>query len=101
MIIETIELYNNQEITIDELQTRINSGEFNDILSKYSILIMTKSGIVKIDKDNKNIILNPTVDLSNYVLKTEVPKIIFDNDGNLKVTINGVTKTFAAITETE
>ena len=101
MIIETIYIYDGQEVTIDELQDKITNGEFNDILAKYSILTLTASGVVKIDKDSKNIILNPLVDLTGYALIDSIPNLTFDSDGNLNVTINGVTKKFAAIAEAE
>ena len=101
MIIETIELYDGQEITIDELQTKITQGDFDDILDLYSILIMTSSGMVKIDKATKNILINPLVDLTNFALKTDIPQLSFDIDGNLNVTIGEVTKKFTAIAETE
>ena len=100
MIIETIYIYDGQEVTIDELQDKITNGEFNDILAKYSILTLTASGVVKIDKDSKNIILNPLVDLTNYALKSEIPKLAFDENGNLNVTIGDITKKFTAIAET-
>lgn len=101
MIIETIELYTGQEISINELQSKLNNGDFNDILSLYSILIMTDVGVVKIDKETRTIISNPLVDLSLYALKSDIPKLSIDENGNLTVTINDITKTYAPISETE
>lgn len=64
LILETIELLDN-ELSVESLQSKINNGDFNDILAKYEFLIMTTSGVVKVKK-NKEIVLNPVVDLSNY-----------------------------------
>lgn len=66
MIFETIELI-NENLTITELEAKINSGIYDDILSSYSILVMTKQGLVKIASKTKEITINPTVDLSGYV----------------------------------
>lgn len=70
LILETIELLDN-ELSIESLQSKINNGDFNDILAKYEFLIMTTSGVVKVKK-NKEIVLNPVVNLSNYNTISEV-----------------------------
>lgn len=104
MIIKTIELINEKEseklLTIEELQTQLDNGDFDDIITSYEFLIMTDMGVVKVSKD-KTIVKNVTVDLSNYTLQSELPKLEFDENGDLVVTINNVTKKFTPMTETQ
>ena len=162
MIFESVQFSN--EFTISDLQAKIDSGYFDEFLNDFSIFVMTEKGIVKINKDTKQIEYNSIVDLNNYVSKIEgkglstndytneeknlvalisdkanvgesytksesdnkyvekennkrliteeeitkinttlqelsdkydtLPILLFDDDGNLNVTINGVTKIF-------
>ena len=81
MIIETIELLDNP-ISIQDLTTKITNGDYNDILTNHSFLIMTNVGIVKVVKDTKEIVINPTVDLSGYVEVEEGKTLISINTLN-------------------
>ena len=69
MIFESVQFSN--EFTISDLQTKIDSGYFDEFLNDFSIFVMTEKGIVKINKDNKQIEYNSIVDLNNYVSKIE------------------------------
>ena len=66
MIIETIELFNENELTIDELTENINNGVYDDILNDYSFLILTDKGVVKVKRD-KSITYNVLIDNSNLI----------------------------------
>ena len=69
MIFESVQFSN--EFTISDLQAKIDSGYFDEFLNDFSIFVMTEKGIVKINKDNKQIEYNSIVDLNNYVSKIE------------------------------
>lgn len=69
MIFESVQFSN--EFTISDLQSKITSGYFDEFLNDFSIFVMTEKGIVKINKDNKQIEYNSIVDLTNYVSKIE------------------------------
>jgi len=66
MIIETIELFNEHELTIDELTENINNGVYDDILNDYSFLIFTDKGVVKVKRD-KSITYNVLIDNSKLM----------------------------------
>ena len=53
MIFESVQFSN--EFTISDLQAKIDSGYFDEFLNDFSIFVMTEKGIVKINKDNKQI----------------------------------------------
>lgn len=69
MILESIQFSNIYTIT--DLQSKLDSGYFDEFLAEFSIYVMTKKGLVKINQD-KTIEYNVSVDLSNYVKNTDI-----------------------------
>lgn len=69
MILESIQFSNIY--TIIDLQSKLDSGYFDEFLAEFSIYVMTEKGLVKINQD-KTIEYNVSVDLSNYVKNTDV-----------------------------
>lgn len=69
MILESIQFSNIYTIT--DLQSKLDSGYFDEFLTEFSIYIMTEKGLVKINQD-KTINYNVSVDLSNYVKNTDI-----------------------------
>ena len=64
MIFESIQFSNIYTIT--DLQSKLDSGYFDEFLTEFSIYVMTEKGLVKINQ-NKTIEYNIAVDLTNYV----------------------------------
>ena len=110
MIFETLELISNELLDIDNLQSRVNNGEFNDILSSHPFLIMTNKGLClvkKVDNDVK-IECNIVVDLSEYIkhdnLNTLVSELItqeFENKilNNDEIVTIDTLKEYAKVSE--
>lgn len=69
MILESIQFSNIYTIT--DLQSKLDSGYFDEFLAEFSIYVMTEKGLVKINQD-KTIEYNVSVDLSNYIKNTDV-----------------------------
>lgn len=68
MILETIEILDsNLSLTIEQLQTKVTNGDYDDLLNKYNLLIMISEGLVLIDKINKVVKTIAPMDLDNYV----------------------------------
>ena len=118
MIFETIELITKELLDIETLQSRVNNGEFDDILISHPFLIMTNKGLclVQRDVDGTNIQINAVIDsskfvtidmleqyvkmntLESYAKFTDLPTLGFEDDGTLTVTIGDVTNRYAPIT---
>lgn len=83
MIIETFELLKDSDseelLSIEKLQTLVNDGKFDDILLSHEFLIMTNIGFCLVKKD-KSIVVNATVDLSNYLEKQDGYSLVSDNE---------------------
>ena len=112
MIIETMELLDtNLQLTVNDLETNINNGVYDDLLQNYNLLIMIGDGLTLINKSDKSCKIiaptNPeTIDLSqyattNYLSDTLNSMFSFNDLGELVVTINGVSKIFVPKVETE
>ena len=118
MILKTIEFIPSDiTTTVESLQRDISNGKYNDILANFCFLTLTEKGLTLVKQD-KTIVTNATVDLSNYAKKTDMPnvskfitnevlndytktidlpKFTFAEDGTLSVTINDVTHQYAPI----
>ena len=68
MILESIQFSNVYKIS--DLQTKLDSGFFDEFLTDFSLYVMTEKGIVKINQD-KTIEYNVSVDLNNYIKNTD------------------------------
>lgn len=68
MILESIQFSNVYKIS--DLQTKLDSGIFDEFLTDFSLYVMTEKGIVKINQD-KTIEYNISVDLNDYVKYTD------------------------------
>lgn len=104
MILETIEILDsNLTLTLEQLQTKVTNGDYDDLLSKYNLLIMISNGLVLINKDNKNCKIIAPTDLDNYVKfsdyattdKAGVVKI-FGGTYGIEITSDGNLKTVPA-----
>lgn len=72
MILETIEILNsNLTLTLEQLQTKVTNGDYDDLLNNYNLLIMISNGLVLINKDNKSCKVIAPIDLENYVKFTD------------------------------
>lgn len=69
MILESIQFSNIY--TIIDLQSKLDSGYFDEFLKEFAIYLMTEKGLVKVNKD-KSIVYNVSTDLSNYITKVEL-----------------------------
>lgn len=68
MILETIEILDsNITLTLEQLQTKVTNGDYDDLLSNYNLLIMISSGLVLINKDDRSCKIIAPIDLENYV----------------------------------
>ena len=67
MILETIEvLDSNLELTLTTLKEKINNGDYDDLLVKYTLLILISDGLVVINKDKTTNLIAPS-DLDQYI----------------------------------
>ena len=74
MIFKTIEFVPTDiTTTIDSLQSDVTAGKYDDILGKYCFLTFTEKGLTLVKQD-KSIITNTTVDLSEYVKSSDISK---------------------------
>ena len=49
MVLETIEILDdNLSLTLEQLQTKITNGDYDDLLHSYNLLIMISNGLVLI-----------------------------------------------------
>lgn len=72
MILETIEILDsNLTLTLEQLQTKVTNGDYDDLLNNYNLLIMISNGLVLINKDNKSCKVIAPIDLENYVKFTD------------------------------
>lgn len=68
MILEFIEILDsNLTLTLEQLQTKVTNGDYDDLLNNYNLLIMISNGLVLINKDNKSCKVIAPNDLENYV----------------------------------
>lgn len=68
MILETIEILDsNLTLTLEQLQTKVTNGDYNDLLNKYNLLMIISGGLVLINKDDKSCKIIAPTDLDNYV----------------------------------
>lgn len=68
MILETIEILdNNLAITLEQLQTKVNNGDYDDLLNNYNLLMVISGGLVLINKNDKSCKIIAPIDLENYV----------------------------------
>ena len=68
MILETIEILDsNLTLTLEQLQTKVTNGDYNDLLNKYNLLMIISGGLVLINKDDKSCKIIAPIDLENYV----------------------------------
>lgn len=115
MIFKTIEFIPTDiDSSVDSLQDDVDNGKYDDILNNYCFLTWTNKGLTLVKQD-KTIITNAIVDLSEYAKSTNIPDVSnfitkndlidyakttdlpmfsFDEDGTLLVTINGVTNRY-------
>lgn len=101
MIFESIQFSNIYTIT--DLQSKLDSGYFDEFLTEFSIYVMTEKGLVKINQ-NKTIEYNIAVDLTNYVKNTSyanksiggVVKIADSSSTGLAINKSGVVYISAA-----
>lgn len=67
MILETIEILDsNLELTLTTLKEKINNGDYDDLLVKYTLLILISDGLVVINKDKTTNLIAPS-DLDQYI----------------------------------
>lgn len=84
MILETIEILDsNLTLTLEQLQTKVTNGDYDDLLSNYNLLIMISNGLVLINKDDKSCKIIAPTDLDNYVKFTDYAT--FDTYGIVKI----------------
>ena len=68
MILEAIEILdNNLSLTLEQLQTKVTNGDYDDLLANYNLLIMISNGLVLINKNDKICNVIAPTDLNNYV----------------------------------
>lgn len=68
MILETIEILDsNLTLTLEQLQTKVANGDYDDLLSKYNLLIIISDGLVLVNKSDKSCKVIAPIDLENYV----------------------------------
>lgn len=68
MILETIEILDsNLTLTLEQLQTKIANGDYDDLLNNYNLLMIISGGLVLINKDDKSCKIIAPIDLENYV----------------------------------
>ena len=103
MVLETIEILDdNLSLTLEQLQTKITNGDYDDLLKKYNILTMTTNGLTLIDKNNKMCNLIAPIDLNNYVKNTDYASstkagvVRFNNAFGIGVNNDGYVHTVAA-----
>lgn len=77
MILETIEILDsNLTLTLEQLQTKVTNGDYDDLLNNYNLLIMISNGLVLINKDDKICKVIAPIDLENYVKNTDYASAI-------------------------
>lgn len=75
MILKTIEFVPTDiSTTIDSLQSDITAGKYDDILINCCFLTFTEKGLTLVKQD-KTIVTNATVDLSEYVKSSTLEKL--------------------------
>lgn len=68
MILETIEILDsNLTLTLEQLQTKVANGDYDDLLNNYNLLMIISGGLVLINKDDKSCKIIAPIDLENYV----------------------------------
>lgn len=104
MILETIEILDsNLTLTLEQLQTKVANGDYDDLLNKYNLLMIISGGLVLINKNDRSCKIIAPTDLDNYVKfndyattdKAGVVKISGDTYG-IEITSNGSLKTVPA-----
>lgn len=77
MILEFIEILDsNLTLTLEQLQTKVTNGDYDDLLNNYNLLIMISNGLVLINKDDKICKVIAPIDLENYVKNTDYASAI-------------------------
>lgn len=72
MILETIEILDsNLEMTMEQLETKVTNGDYDDLLSKYNLLIIISDGLVLVNRSDKSCKVIAPIDLENYVKFTD------------------------------
>lgn len=68
MILETIEILDsNLTLTLEQLQTKVANGDYDDLLNNYNLLMIISGGLVLINKDDRSCKIIAPIDLENYV----------------------------------
>ena len=102
MILETIEILDsNLELTLTTLKEKINNGDYDDLLVKYTLLILISDGLIVINKDKTTNLIAPS-DLNNYVKNTDYTtsaKYGIMKVGNGLVSANGIVNVTSATSQ--
>lgn len=80
MLLKTIEFVPSDiSLTVASLQTQLDEGKYDDILTKFNFFTITEKGLTLVKQD-KTIVINATVDLSNYVTKQTGYSLVKDSE---------------------
>ena len=75
MLLKTIEFVPSDiSLTIASLQTQLDEGKYDDILAKFNFFTITEKGLTLVKQD-KTIVTNATVDLSDYVKSSTLEEV--------------------------
>ncbi len=96
MILETIEILDsNLTLTLEQLQTKVTNGDYDDLLNTYNLLIMISDGLVLISKSDKSCKVIAPIDLEKYIKNTDIATneklglVKYNNAFGVSVNTNG------------
>lgn len=106
MILETIEILdNNFTMTLEQLETKIANGDYDDLLDKYNLLMVISNGLILINKADKSCKVIAPADLKGYINNSIVDLNEIVNNNSLAInTIENTMKSktiIVTLTDTE